>query len=227
MNLAKSPYRPGLLLCLVAPFLIGCPASRDRVAIDLCKQLIEERLISPASAQFTDVEAEKNLLASLDGGVFYEVAGQVDAANSYGALLRKDFSCVVDFDDAAAPEGRAFLGDDSDIDFMKASRKLRDKYHHRRQREIRSSKRAEASRQPADVVSYSEFVKLREGMSLTEVQSIIGHEGKVEPKTVRLGSSGQPIDRTRTYKWANYDGSSLTILVEGGRVVHLIDHGLW
>ena len=217
------PLRALLLLSLSALALACTPpgANLKDVAISECKAAIEERLKSPASAQYPVLEAKQDILAKTDGGILYEVRGKVDSANSFGALLRNDFGCAVDFRDRDKPETAAFIGEELFVntDLLKALNKAKSRYHWSAQYKIRAAKQKQADRKPADVVSWAEFEKLRKGMPLTRIQRIVGHEGvKVE------GESGL---RDEAYRWENYDGSYLVVFFEDGEAFHMIDEGLW
>lgn len=209
--------------------LSGClPTSRD-TAIELCKRLIEDRLKSPASAEYPVMELEEEYLRYSGVRLTYEITGQVDAANLYGALLREDFSCFIDFYDPDAPVGRAFIGKDSRHRLREYARDLRDELRREQQKGIRSAKRADPDRLPPDVVSYAEFSKLRPGMSLARVQKIIGQDGTREskPQALELDSRGLPVAQRVTYRWRNYDGSFVSAVFQRDKVVFLYDDGLW
>lgn len=79
-------------LCLVSlAFIIlstSCSILGNRNAIEDCKNLVKERLKAPSSAKFLDVE-----LNDLDGKSF-EIVGEFDAQNGFGALIRGRFKCM-------------------------------------------------------------------------------------------------------------------------------------
>lgn len=59
-----------------------------------CRNAVLEILKSPASAKFSKPTGTSY---NLQGG-FYTTAGTVDSANSYGALLRRDYICFSVFE---------------------------------------------------------------------------------------------------------------------------------
>jgi hypothetical protein len=86
----------GIFAALVI-FVVGCTAltSANRKAYDpnnkleaiaQCEATVEDRLKSPATAQF-DSEAT--------GYGTWSVTGTVDAENSFGAMVRSDYECTV------------------------------------------------------------------------------------------------------------------------------------
>lgn len=56
-----------------------------------CKKSVLGRLKAPATARFAKVNTPRY---NVPGGVYY-VSGAVDAENSYGALIRNSFYCVM------------------------------------------------------------------------------------------------------------------------------------
>jgi len=66
------------------------PASADRStdAEVMCEEFINKRLKAPASAKYTHQSRQKN-------GAQYVVSGYVDSQNSFGAMVRTDFTCTV------------------------------------------------------------------------------------------------------------------------------------
>lgn len=64
--------------------------------ISACRDAVRAKLKAPASAKFPGGERVENV------GTTYRVFGQVDAQNSFGALLRGNFRCV------ATLEGQAW-----------------------------------------------------------------------------------------------------------------------
>jgi hypothetical protein len=60
----------------------------------VCQQFVEDRLKAPSTAEFPGVYSDHT--TSLGGGRF-RVDASVDAENSFGAMLRTDFSCVVNY----------------------------------------------------------------------------------------------------------------------------------
>ncbi len=70
--------------------------SRDRKteAWVMCQQFVEARLKSPASAEFPWGSAPYVTRLPDDR---YRARAYVDAQNSFGAMLRNDFNCVVEW----------------------------------------------------------------------------------------------------------------------------------
>ena len=64
----------------------------DTDARFMCRQFVEDRLKSPATADFTD-----ETVTTLSGDRF-RVTGLVDSQNSFGALVRSNFSCAMRYD---------------------------------------------------------------------------------------------------------------------------------
>ena len=58
-------------------------------AEDVCKQAVKDRLKAPATAKFSSTKA------TLSGGS-WTVTGAVDSENSFGALVRGNFTCQAD-----------------------------------------------------------------------------------------------------------------------------------
>ena len=83
-RLAKSSG----LIFFVSLALVSCSLLGDGKSIDECKELVKERLRSPSSAEFSAVEFN-----DLDGKSF-EIVGEFDAQNGFGALLRGSFKCM-------------------------------------------------------------------------------------------------------------------------------------
>ena len=67
-------------------------------AYDVCKQFVERRLTSPASAEYPDYfedDGEVTVWRLANGD--YRVYSQVDSENGFGASLRSVFQCTVDY----------------------------------------------------------------------------------------------------------------------------------
>lgn len=65
------------------------PGDPDRAqAVHLCEDSIRSQLRSPSSAKFSGETYSS-------GGVSYTVAGNVDAQNGFGAMLRDTFDCTL------------------------------------------------------------------------------------------------------------------------------------
>lgn len=87
LNLASPYVRSPATRQPAAPIEPGDPI----LAQVVCQKAARAQLKAPATAQFGTVSP-----VSLGGGRF-QVAGPVDAENSYGALLRMTYDCTVHF----------------------------------------------------------------------------------------------------------------------------------
>jgi hypothetical protein len=77
-----------ILTLLCCSFLLAsCSSLGYSSAISECQELVKDRLRSPGSASFADVEIEE-----IDDS-YFEIRGSVDAQNGFGALLRASFKC--------------------------------------------------------------------------------------------------------------------------------------
>lgn len=56
----------------------------------MCEEFVKDRLKSPVSAEFDTENGER-----VKGA--WRVTGTVDSENSFGALIRNDFTCVVKY----------------------------------------------------------------------------------------------------------------------------------
>lgn len=76
----------------------------ENEARSVCEGWVEDRLKSPATADFSGVSTRAV-------GGQYEVAGQVDAENGFGATVRTAWTCAVRYDTATEEwRGSARLG---------------------------------------------------------------------------------------------------------------------
>ena len=75
-------------LLLVSSSLTSCGISAKNKSIEACKDLVREKLRSPSSAEFPEVNYE-----DIDGKSF-EISGAFDAQNGFGAMLRGSFKCM-------------------------------------------------------------------------------------------------------------------------------------
>jgi hypothetical protein len=80
----------GLLasLILISSSLTSCGISGKSKSINACKDLVREKLRSPSTAKFPEVNYE-----DIDGKSF-EISGSFDAQNGFGAMLRGSFKCM-------------------------------------------------------------------------------------------------------------------------------------
>lgn len=69
----------------------GSSGSNDSGARAACRVYVEDRLRAPSTAEFSGLEATAG-----DRGR-WTVTGSVDAQNGFGAQVRSDFTCVVEY----------------------------------------------------------------------------------------------------------------------------------
>ncbi|WP_395705451.1 DUF2510 domain-containing protein [Rhodococcus ruber] len=62
-----------------------------------CREAVENRLKSPSSAEFSDVQAKQDDSA----GTRWTTTGKVDSENSFGASIRNTFTCTSTYDIAS------------------------------------------------------------------------------------------------------------------------------
>lgn len=75
--------------------LTGC--STDQASAEIgCEQVVGERLKAPSTAEFNTTMAKDN------GDGTWEVRGQVDSENEFGAMVRSTYGCTVFFEDGDA-----------------------------------------------------------------------------------------------------------------------------
>jgi hypothetical protein len=67
----------------------GDRASSTGDAVVACEGFVKDRLKAPSSAKFSGEDAQQS-------GSVYTVTGAVDSQNSFGALLRSSYTCVVE-----------------------------------------------------------------------------------------------------------------------------------
>lgn len=65
-------------------------------AFDVCTRFVEDRLISPGSAEFPDFFDYDDEVSVTRAGDEFTVISHVDSENAFGASLQSDFSCVVE-----------------------------------------------------------------------------------------------------------------------------------
>jgi hypothetical protein len=68
--------------------LKSCGQLRNQDSIKACQELVKDRLSAPGTAKFVDV-----VFKDIDGKSF-EVLGEFDAQNGFGAFLRGSFKCM-------------------------------------------------------------------------------------------------------------------------------------
>lgn len=73
------------------PDAVDRRAERDApvLAQIACERAVKEQLKAPSSAKFVNMESQ-------GAGGSFAVTGQVDAENSFGAMIRTSFSCTVE-----------------------------------------------------------------------------------------------------------------------------------
>lgn len=77
------------------------PEVQEHAAIRACEDMVRDQLKAPATADFN---------GSVATGVGpWEVTGSVDAENSFGAMIRTDWTCTVRLDSDDMFRGRAVL----------------------------------------------------------------------------------------------------------------------
>lgn len=70
----------------------GTPPDRTTDAYVACRQFVRDRVATPATAEFPPTSGAR---ITGDGDGPYVVAATVDAENSFGALVRSEFTCTV------------------------------------------------------------------------------------------------------------------------------------
>lgn len=88
----------GILAVLLVIVVASCvnsetdePAGGDEVGAQVvCEDFVTDRLKSPATAEFTDAVAVPTTNADE-----FEVTGNVDSENGFGAMLRSSYTCTV------------------------------------------------------------------------------------------------------------------------------------
>lgn len=89
-----------IAIVIVATTLSACGGSHtgDRVgAWVVCKKFVSAQLKSPASAEFPEGYSQYTTALGDDK---FKVVAWVDSQNSYGAMLRTNFSCEVEYQQA-------------------------------------------------------------------------------------------------------------------------------
>jgi hypothetical protein len=97
-------WKPIIVVILVAALAIWLVAYRDQLVAGMrglvdqmspakratasCEGFVKERLKAPSTAKFSNEVTGVN-------GRLYTVTGDVDAQNSFGAMLRSKYNCLV------------------------------------------------------------------------------------------------------------------------------------
>lgn len=76
------------LIIFIPILLSSCSNLGKSKYFNECKQLVKDRLRSPSTAAFPEIN-----LNNLDGKSF-EIVGVVDAQNGFGATIRGSFKCM-------------------------------------------------------------------------------------------------------------------------------------
>lgn len=96
-----------LLAGVVVAWFVFYVNDPERRASTACHDHVEDRLKSPATAEFSDERAVDHA----DGS--FTAYGTVDSENGFGALVRNDYMCeVVKRGDLFLVESAKFSGDD-------------------------------------------------------------------------------------------------------------------
>ena len=87
-----------LLLCFLLSFIVllsGCGSSDRKIDAWVCAQdVVKGKLKSPSTAKFCSYSPDR--VADL-GNNKYKITGYVDAQNSFGAMIRKNFTVTLTF----------------------------------------------------------------------------------------------------------------------------------
>jgi hypothetical protein len=79
----------------VEQLVTGMPKSYAREAIGICRQFMTSRLLAPSTAAFPSSNFTESNVKAIDE-LRYEVVGEVDAENFFGARLRGRYTCLVE-----------------------------------------------------------------------------------------------------------------------------------
>jgi Protein of unknown function (DUF2510) len=71
---------------------------RADAAFTVCKNFVKDRLKAPGTAKFAKRSDPFVRVITIDDGANYFVTGWVDSQNGFGALLRADFRCSLEWD---------------------------------------------------------------------------------------------------------------------------------
>lgn len=81
---------------LAAPIPTATNDSGNRIlAYDVCKQYVKARLIAPASAKFAN-QFDESTVEEIRPGI-WQINSFVDSQNSFGAMLRLNFVCTLEY----------------------------------------------------------------------------------------------------------------------------------
>lgn len=88
LNYNLNFLKPSGILLILCLSLTSCSNFGKGKAIEECQDLVKDELRAPGSAKFLEVNFN-----DLDGKS-YEIVGEFDAQNGFGALLRGSFKCM-------------------------------------------------------------------------------------------------------------------------------------
>lgn len=72
------------------------PATDRRAeAVTRCEAAVKDRLKAPATARFSGISGDRPTGTSYQR---FDLSGTVDAENSFGALVRSSWTCIVSYD---------------------------------------------------------------------------------------------------------------------------------
>lgn len=79
-------------------FLFSCgPSEKTEIdAMTDAQFFVEKQLKSPSTAEFSNMES------TLQYENIFKVTGSVDSQNSFGAMIRTNFECVVEYESATS-----------------------------------------------------------------------------------------------------------------------------
>lgn len=79
----------------------------------------------------------------------------------------------------------------------------------------------------SDVVSKSQFDQISDGMSYSQVTSIIGNGGTESSSGTMQGVPGvMPSITTKLYSWQNSDGSNMNAMFQNDKLINKAQFGL-
>lgn len=71
------------------------PRDKELNAADICHAYVKERLKAPSTAKFPNSEDSNAVQITGTGDGPYTVAAFVDSQNSFGAMMRDQYTCIV------------------------------------------------------------------------------------------------------------------------------------
>jgi len=76
----------------------SAPTDKKAEAVVYCEDAVKQRLKAPSSAEFAGSWMTKTEYVTDLGGGLYRMRSYVDAQNSFGAKIRSNFICEIEFD---------------------------------------------------------------------------------------------------------------------------------